>query len=155
MLTAPLYSIGKGFQGAMVRWGFKGMPASHGVSLTHRHIGSTGGRTDPGRTFKGKKMAGRMGGHYVTVKKAKVVRVDTALNCIYVSKPVAGHEGAAVRISDSTYNPIFESIPPPLPTYLAPSPSAVEGAGRAAPALPRIMNAKPSPRDTLEIQSNK
>ena len=65
-------SIGKGFQGGMKRWGFSGLPASHGVSLAHRSIGSTGNRQDPGKVFKGKKMPGRMGGDLITFKALKV-----------------------------------------------------------------------------------
>ena len=65
-------SIGKGFQGGMKRWGFKGLPASHGVSLAHRSIGSTGNRTDPGKVFKGKKMPGRMGGDTISTHNLKV-----------------------------------------------------------------------------------
>lgn len=94
-------SIGKGFQGAMKRWGFAGMPASHGNSLSHRAIGCTGARSDPGRTFKGKKMAGRMGGHFVTVRRLKVLKVDHALNCIMVRGAVPGHDNQAVRVVDS------------------------------------------------------
>lgn len=94
-------SIGKGFQGAMKRWGFHGQPASHGVSLSHRAIGATGGRSDPGRVFKGKKMAGRMGGDRVTVKKLQILRVDTALNCLWVRGPVPGPDNSILRVIDS------------------------------------------------------
>lgn len=95
-------SIGKGFQGAMKKWGFSGMPASHGVSLTHRSVGATGSRSDPGRVFKGKKMPGRMGGKAVTMKRLRILKVDNALNCIMVRGSVPGHDNAVVRITDST-----------------------------------------------------
>ena len=67
-----MFSIGKGFQGAMKRWGFKGLKASHGTSVSHRSLGSTGNRHDPGKVWKGKKMAGRMGGKTRTVQNIKV-----------------------------------------------------------------------------------
>jgi large subunit ribosomal protein L3 len=66
------HSVGKGFQGVMKRWGFKGLRASHGVSLSHRSGGSTGNRHDPGKVWKGKKMAGRMGGKTRTVQNLRV-----------------------------------------------------------------------------------
>lgn len=85
----------------MKRWGFHGMPASHGVSLSHRAIGATGGRSDPGRVFKGKKMAGRMGGEFVTVRKLRVMKIDSALNCIWLRGAVPGPDGGVVRLIDS------------------------------------------------------
>lgn len=120
------------------------MPASHGVSLSHRHIGATGCRTDPGRVFKGKKMAGRMGGHWVSSKCLQVIKIDNALNCIFVRGPVAGHKGTQVQISDSKRNQIFATNPPPFPTY-------IHTAGKAP--LPRIMMAPGSDKDTLHIDS--
>lgn len=77
-------SKGKGFQGAMKRHNFKGMPASHGVSKSHRALGSTGQCQDPGRVFKGKKMAGRMGHERVTVQNLRVVKIDRGRNLIYL-----------------------------------------------------------------------
>ncbi|PJF19032.1 Mitochondrial ribosomal protein L3 [Paramicrosporidium saccamoebae] len=136
-------SIGKGFQGAMVRWGFKGMPASHGVSLSHRHLGATGGRTDPGRVFPGKKMAGRMGGHWATQKALRVIKVDNALNCLFVRGSVAGHKGTQIQVWDSKKNPIFTKSPPPYPTFI---PSAEN-------PLPRIMMAPGTEKDTLHIEA--
>ena len=65
-------TLGKGFQGAMKRWGFRGLKATHGTSVSHRSIGSTGNRHDPGKVFKGKKMAGRMGGKVRTVQSMRV-----------------------------------------------------------------------------------
>ncbi len=113
------FSIGKGFQGAMKRWGFHGQPASHGVSLSHRSIGATGGRSDPGRVFRGKKMAGRMGGERVTVRKLKVMRVDTALNCLWLKGAVPGRDNSVIRILDSKCPEnlkLFSTTPPPFPT---------------------------------------
>lgn len=105
----------------MKRWNFHGMPASHGVSLAHRAIGSTGARSDPGRVFKGKKMAGRMGGDRVTVKQLRVMKIDTALNCIWVRGAVPGHDNSVLRIVDSkcpANHALFSKTPPPYPTHL-------------------------------------
>lgn len=103
----------------MKRWGFHGQPASHGVSLSHRAIGATGGRSDPGRVFKGKKMAGRMGGDRVTVKKLRILRIDTALNCLWVKGSIPGHDNSIVRILDSKCpenQKLFKEKSPPFPT---------------------------------------
>lgn len=103
----------------MKRWGFHGQPASHGTSLSHRAIGATGGRSDPGRVFKGKKMAGRMGGDRVTVKKLRVMRVDNALNCLWIRGAVPGCDSSIVRIVDSRCPEnvkLFKKSPPPIPT---------------------------------------
>ena len=94
-------SIGKGFQGVMKRWGFKGGPASHGCSKAHRKPGSIGQSTKPGRVFKGKKMAGRMGGDRVTVQNLPIYRVDNDRNLIYVRGAVPGHTGNWVRVRDA------------------------------------------------------
>lgn len=94
-------SIGKGFQGPMKRWGFKGGSASHGNSKAHRSHGSTGQSTAPGRTFPGKKMAGRMGGDRKTVQSLRVLRVDSPRNLIYVRGAVPGNSGNWVRIRDA------------------------------------------------------
>lgn len=105
----------------MKRWGFHGMPASHGVSLAHRAIGATGGRSDPGRVFKGKKMAGRMGGELVTVRKLRVMKVDSALNCIWVRGAVPGADNGVIRVIDSNCPEnriLFAEQPRPVPTFI-------------------------------------
>lgn len=94
-------SIGKGTQGVMKRWGFKGGPASHGCSKAHRKGGSIGMSTKPGRVFKGKKMAGKMGNKLVTVRRLMVYRVDADRNLIYVRGAVPGNSGNWVRVRDS------------------------------------------------------
>ncbi|KAG9016608.1 54S ribosomal protein L9, mitochondrial [Tulasnella sp. 427] len=94
-------SLGKGFAGTMKRWNFKGLRASHGVSISHRSAGSTGQHQDPGRVFKGKKMAGRLGGERTTIQNLLVMRVDTGLNLIYVKGAVPGADDADVLISDA------------------------------------------------------
>eukprot|EP01132_Coremiostelium_polycephalum_P004715 gene4715-5889_t len=108
-------SSGKGFQGGMKRWNFRGQPATHGVSLTHRSIGATGCRQTPGRVFKGKKMPGRMGGVRVTEQNLQVIRVITELNCIMVKGAVPGRKGGFIKITDSRSNKWTKS--PPFPTY--------------------------------------
>ncbi len=117
-------SKGKGFQGAMKRWNFSGMPASHGTSLSHRALGSTGQCQDPGRVFKGKKMAGRMGADRVTTQNLRIVKVDRGLNLIYIKGGVPGQKGEFVEIRDAVKKPLFgtekvedASIFPPLPTF--------------------------------------
>lgn len=94
-------SIGKGTQGVMKRWGFKGGPASHGTSKAHRKAGSIGMSTKPGRVFKGKKMAGRMGNERVTTQNLPVYRIDNERNLIYVRGAVPGHSGNWVRVRDA------------------------------------------------------
>jgi len=87
---------GKGFAGAMKRWNFRGLEASHGVSVSHRSHGSTGQRQDPGKTFKGKKMAGHMGVDKVTTKNLEIVLLDKEKSIIAVKGAVPGHAGAEV-----------------------------------------------------------
>lgn len=108
-------SKGKGFQGAMKRHNFSGQRATHGVSKTHRAIGSTGQCQGPGRVFKGKKMPGRMGTNRVTVQNLWVYKVDTARNLLYVKGHVPGQNGGFIRIQDSVKGPQFPSDPP-IPT---------------------------------------
>src|SRR5260221_10826442 len=83
-------TIGKGFAGVMKRWNFRGLEASHGVSVSHRSHGSTGGRQDPGRTFKGKKMAGHMGVERVTTQNLKIAGTDPARGLILIRGAVPG-----------------------------------------------------------------
>lgn len=94
-------TIGKGFAGSMKRHNFKGLEASHGVSISHRSHGSTGGRQDPGKVFKNKKMAGHMGSTRVTIQNLKVMEIDTVNNLIIVSGNIPGSKGSYVYIKDS------------------------------------------------------
>ncbi|MBM3579736.1 MAG: 50S ribosomal protein L3 [Alphaproteobacteria bacterium] len=87
---------GKGFAGVMKRWNFRGLEASHGVSISHRSHGSTGQRQDPGKTFRGKKMAGHMGVENVTTKNLEVVLVDKEKSVIAVKGAVPGNAGSDV-----------------------------------------------------------
>ncbi|MBU1323734.1 MAG: 50S ribosomal protein L3 [Alphaproteobacteria bacterium] len=94
-------TIGKGFAGAMKRWNFGGLRATHGVSVSHRSHGSTGNRQDPGRTFPGKKMAGHLGQETVSVQNLTVVRIDAERGLILIKGAVPGHDGTFVKIRDA------------------------------------------------------
>jgi large subunit ribosomal protein L3 len=92
---------GKGFAGAMKRWGFGGMRATHGVSVSHRAHGSTGQRQDPGRVFKNKKMAGHMGARNRTQQNLEVVRTDADRGLIFIKGSVPGHKGGWLLVKDA------------------------------------------------------
>jgi large subunit ribosomal protein L3 len=94
-------TIGKGFAGVMKRWNFAGLEASHGVSVSHRSHGSTGQRQDPGRTFRGKKMAGHMGVGRVTMQNLKVMATDIARGLIIVKGAIPGADGGVVLVTDA------------------------------------------------------
>ena len=106
-------SIGKGFAGAMNRWGFKGLRASHGVSLSHRSHGSTGNRQDPGKVFKGKKMAGHMGDRRVTAQNLEVIGIDSERGLILVKGAVPGARGGYVRVTDAIKRALPQEAPYP------------------------------------------
>jgi len=106
-------TVGKGFQGAMKRWNFGGMRATHGVSVSHRAHGSTGQRQDPGKTFKGKKMAGHLGQETVTTLNLTVWRVDVERGLILVKGAVPGTEGSFVKIRDAVKIAAPAGIPTP------------------------------------------
>lgn len=98
-------SIGKGFAGGMKRWNFGGLRASHGVSVSHRSIGSTGQRQDPGRTFKNKKMPGHMGDRRITTQNVKVVKTDVERGLIMIQGSVPGAKGAWIMVKDAVKKP--------------------------------------------------
>src|SRR6218665_2711397 len=98
-------SIGKGFAGGMKRWNFGGLRATHGVSVSHRSIGSTGGRQDPGKTFKNKKMPGHMGDRRITTQNVKVVKTDVERGLIMIQGSVPGSKGAWIMIKDAVKKP--------------------------------------------------
>lgn len=98
-------SIGKGFAGAMKRHNFSGLRASHGVSISHRSHGSTGQCQDPGKVFRGKKMAGRMGGRKVTTQNLEIVRTDVERGLIMVKGAVPGSRGGWVTVRDAVKRP--------------------------------------------------
>ena len=94
-------TVGKGFAGAMKRHGFSGLGASHGVSVNHRSLGSTGQCQDPGKTFKGKKMAGQMGNSRETIQNLKILDTNDERGLILVHGAVPGSKGGFVRVSDA------------------------------------------------------
>ena len=120
-------SIGKGFAGAMKRHNFGGLRASHGVSISHRSHGSTGQCQDPGKVFKGKKMAGHMGAARITTQNLQVVRTDSDRGLIMVKGAVPGSKGGWVTIKDAVKKPFPENAI--LPAALK---SAAEAARKAA-----------------------
>ncbi|MFL6783287.1 MAG: 50S ribosomal protein L3 [Sphingomicrobium sp.] len=104
---------GKGFAGAMKRWGFRGLRATHGVSVSHRSHGSTGNRQDPGRVFKNKKMAGHMGARNRTQQNLEVVRTDPIRGLLFIKGSVPGHKGSWLTVTDAVKLPRHESAPYP------------------------------------------
>ncbi|HEY7386761.1 MAG TPA: 50S ribosomal protein L3 [Beijerinckiaceae bacterium] len=106
-------SIGRGFAGSMKRHNFGGLRASHGVSISHRSHGSTGQRQDPGRVFKGKKMAGHMGDVRVTTQNLKIVKTDADRGLIMVRGSVPGAKGGWVMLRDAVKSGMPEGAPKP------------------------------------------
>jgi len=128
-------SIGKGYAGGMKRWNFGGLRASHGVSISHRSIGSTGGRQDPGKTFKNKKMPGHMGVERVTTLNLKVVQTDVERGLILVEGAVPGAKGGWITVRDAVKKPLPKEAPKPGKFREAQAASAEEApAPQAAPA---------------------
>jgi large subunit ribosomal protein L3 len=119
-------SVGKGFAGAMKRHNFGGLRASHGVSISHRSHGSTGQCQDPGRVFKGKKMAGHMGAARVTTQNLQVVKTDADRGLIMVKGAVPGSKGGWVTIKDAAKKPRPENValPAALKSAMAPAEEA-------------------------------
>ncbi|HVM37605.1 MAG TPA: 50S ribosomal protein L3 [Sphingomicrobium sp.] len=137
---------GKGFAGAMKRWGFGGLRATHGVSVAHRSHGSTGQRQDPGKVFKNKKMAGHMGARNRTQQNLEVVRTDPVRGLIFVKGSVPGHKGSWLTVQDAIKLPRNENVPypagilakdQPIEEIEVPTPGLVdEAAVHEIPALP-------------------
>src|SRR5918911_78449 len=126
-------SIGKGFAGGMKRWNFGGLRASHGVSISHRSIGSTGGRQDPGKTFKNKKMPGHLGVERITTLNLKVVRTDVERGLILIEGAVPGAKGGWITVRDAVKKTLPDGVPKPGKFRLA-SDAAAAPAQEAAPA---------------------
>jgi large subunit ribosomal protein L3 len=120
-------SKGKGFAGVMKRHNFRGLRASHGVSISHRSHGSTGHRQDPGRVFKGKKMAGHLGDERITTQNLKVVATDAARGLILVQGSVPGAPGGYVRIEDAVKRPLPKEVPFPAGLKGGAAPAEAEG----------------------------
>ena len=120
-------SIGKGFAGAMKRHNFKGLRATHGVSVSHRSHGSTGQCQSPGKVFKGKKMAGHMGAARVTTQNLQVVKTDLDRGLIMIKGAVPGSKGGWVTVKDAVKKPLPDGVPFPAAIKVA--------AAAAEPAL--------------------
>jgi large subunit ribosomal protein L3 len=106
-------SMGKGFAGGMKRWNFRGLRATHGVSVSHRSIGSTGNRQDPGKVFKNKKMPGHLGAETTTTQNIVVVKTDLDRGLIMVKGSVPGVKGAWVSVRDAVKRKLPDSAPKP------------------------------------------
>ena len=136
---------GKGFAGGMKRWGFGGLRATHGVSVSHRSLGSTGQRQDPGRVFKNKKMAGHMGAKNRTQQNLEIVRTDAARGLLFVKGSVPGSKGGWLTVKDSVKIARPDDAPYPaglmenakeIATEMAPAGFVEEAAVHEMPALP-------------------
>jgi large subunit ribosomal protein L3 len=127
-------TVGKGFAGGMKRWNFGGLRATHGVSISHRSIGSTGGRQDPGKTFKNKKMPGQMGVEKVTTLNLKVVQTDVERGLILVEGAVPGSAGGWITIRDAIKKALPKDAPKPGKFRIAGGESAAAASEPAATA---------------------
>ena len=135
-------SIGKGFAGPMKRWNFGGLRATHGVSVSHRSHGSTGGRQDPGKTFKNKKMAGHMGAERVTTLNLKVVQTDVERGLILVEGAVPGNAGGWIYVRDAIKK-VHKDLPMPG-KFKEPAARASEPAAAGAAVVEAAPVAQPS-----------
>ena len=126
-------SIGKGFAGAMKRHNFGGLRATHGVSISHRSHGSTGQCQDPGKVFKGKKMAGHMGDSRVTIQNLEVVKTDATRGLLMVKGAVPGAKGGWILLRDAVKRPLPADLPYPAGLVEGEAP-AQEAAAEEAPA---------------------
>jgi large subunit ribosomal protein L3 len=127
-------STGKGWAGPMKRWNFAGLCASHGVSISHRSHGSTGGRQDPGKTFKNKKMAGHLGVDRVTTLNLKVRQTDVDRGLILVEGAVPGVKGGWIMVRDAVKKKLPDGAPKPGKFKLADAASAAKADEQAPPA---------------------
>ncbi len=127
-------STGKGFAGPMKRWNFGGLRATHGVSVSHRSHGSTGGRQDPGKTFKNKKMAGHLGVDRVTTLNLRVVQTDVVRGLILVEGAVPGTAGGWIFVRDAIKKALPKDAPQPGKFRLASDNTAADVAPADAPA---------------------
>ncbi len=118
-------TIGRGFTGAMKRWNFRGLEASHGVSISHRSLGGTGGRQDPGKSFKNKKMHGHYGVDRVTTQNVEVARIDVDRGLIMVRGSVPGSKGGWVMVRDAIKKP-HKDVPMPASVKKAPGAKPAE-----------------------------
>src|SRR5215468_12515345 len=127
-------TIGKGFAGPMKRWNFAGLRASHGVSISHRSHGSTGGRQDPGKTFKNKKMAGHLGVEQVTTLNLRVVQTDVERGLILVEGAVPGAKGGWILVRDAVKKKLPAGVPKPGKFKLADAAPTAKAGEQPPPA---------------------
>ena len=144
---------GKGFAGAMKRWNFAGLRATHGVSVSHRSHGSTGNRQDPGRVFKNKKMAGHMGARNRTQQNLEIVRTDVERGLLFVKGSVPGHKGSWCLVKDAVKVPAHADLPYPAGLKLAGKESTHEEApaGMVEAAAVHEIPALPSDAEVAAI----
>ncbi|OQW40290.1 MAG: 50S ribosomal protein L3 [Proteobacteria bacterium SG_bin5] len=128
------YTQGKGFAGAMKRWGFGGLRATHGVSVSHRSHGSTGNRQDPGKVFKNKKMAGHMGDRQRTQQNLEVVSTDVERGLIFLKGSVPGSKGGWLIVKDAVKVKAPEGVPYPAAIRAANTNQPAETPAEQAPA---------------------
>jgi large subunit ribosomal protein L3 len=129
-------SVGKGFAGGMKRWNFNGLRATHGVSVSHRSIGGTGGRQDPGRVFKNKKMPGHMGVDRVTTLNLRVVQTDVDRGLIMIEGAVPGHKGGWITVRDALKKALPKEAPKPGKFKSPAAEAKASAAEQAAAATP-------------------
>ncbi len=120
-------TIGRGFTGAMKRWNFRGLEATHGVSISHRSLGGTGGRQDPGKTFKNKKMHGHYGVDRVTTQNVEVAKVDVERGLIMIRGAVPGSKGGWVMVRDAVKRDLPKEAPKPASVKKAAPAEKAEG----------------------------
>jgi len=144
---------GKGFAGAMKRWNFGGLRATHGVSVSHRSHGSTGNRQDPGRVFKNKKMAGHMGARNRTQQNLEIVRTDAIRGLLFVKGSVPGHKGSWLTVHDAVKVPRHDTAPYPAGIVEEMKPDEVEvpTAGLVDDAAVHEIPALPSDEEVAAI----
>jgi large subunit ribosomal protein L3 len=145
-------SIGRGFQGVMKRYNFGGGRATHGNSLSHRSPGSTGQRQDPGKVFRGKKMAGHMGDLRVTTQNLKIVKTDVDRGLIMVSGAVPGAKGGWILVRDAVKRALPEGVPMPGAIRQA-NGGGVAPAEEAAPAVDETVPAPATEDAAPEAQA--
>jgi large subunit ribosomal protein L3 len=145
-------SIGKGFAGAMKRHNFGGLRASHGVSISHRSHGSTGQCQDPGKVFKGKKMAGHMGDVRVTIQNLEVVKTDTDRGIVMVKGAVPGAKGGWVLLRDAVKRPLPDGLPYPAALVEDAAPEE-EAPVEEAPAEETVEAAAEAPAEEAAVEA--
>ena len=155
MVDITGHTQGKGFAGAMKRWGFGGMRATHGVSISHRAHGSTGNRQDPGRVFKGKKMAGHMGDRQRTQQNLEIVRTDAERGLLFVKGSVPGAKNGWLLVRDAVKLPLPEGVPFPGAVLSKHAPVAEETPSVAETAADDVVAVEAVETDVPATDENK